>query len=151
LVYFIQAVEGGRIKIGTTIRLTERLKTLAKEAGSELRVLAVVDGDRKIEKGLHRRFSQLRAVGEWFEPGDDLLGFIVQEGREWNGENESDYATIKIRRDVLDDCRLAAAMKSVSLTDYISDAMREVAKRDVDAAIAERQKSEQSKSPMPKR
>jgi hypothetical protein len=41
MVYFIQGITGGLIKIGTTVRLTERLRTLCKEYGEELRVLAV--------------------------------------------------------------------------------------------------------------
>lgn len=94
MVYFIQAIDGGRIKIGTTIQLATRLKTLVKECEADLRVLAVIDGDRDVERGLHDRFSELRVAGEWFEPGDDLLGFIVQEGREWDGGCDGDLRSI---------------------------------------------------------
>ena len=72
MIYFLRNADRTAIKIGTTIRLSARLKTLAAEHG-ELEVLAVIDGGRDQEKGLHRRFADLRTVGEWFEPGDDLL------------------------------------------------------------------------------
>lgn len=92
MIYFIQSEDGGPIKIGTTIRLSQRLKQLAAESGGNLRVLAVTDGDRKIERMLHERFDYLRVTGEWFEPGDDLTGFIVTDAREWDGEDEQSPA-----------------------------------------------------------
>jgi T5orf172 domain len=91
LIYFIKSPDGP-IKIGTTIRLSERLKKLAAEYGEGLEVLAVTEGDRDIEQELHERFSYLRRVGEWFEPGDDLVGFIVAEGKPWDGADEVDPA-----------------------------------------------------------
>lgn len=84
MIYFIQPKAGGPIKIGTTVRLGQRLKQLAAESGAELQVLAVVDGGFREEKSLHQRFAHLRQVGEWFEPGDDLLGFIVNDGKPWD-------------------------------------------------------------------
>jgi hypothetical protein len=98
VVYFIQAVDGGRIKIGTTIQLATRLKTLANECETDLRILAVMDGDRGVERAIHERFSGLRAVGEWFEPGDDLLGFIIQEGRAWDGDGDQPlYSLVSLK------------------------------------------------------
>lgn len=97
MIYFIKAEHSGRIKIGTTIRLSERLKAITKDAGEPLRILAVVDGSFPEEKSLHDRFSHLRAFGEWFEPGDDLLGFIVETGREWD---RSDEETTRERKTV---------------------------------------------------
>lgn len=97
-VYFIQAVGGGGpIKIGTTIRLSERLKQLIKDAGQPLQVLAVVDGGPAEEKQLHERFSHLRVVDEWFEAGDDLIGFIVAEASPWDGSDEPESSTKPVR------------------------------------------------------
>lgn len=87
MIYFIRS-RTGRIKIGTTIRLSQRLKQLAAEHGQGLEVLAVIDGSHEAERCLHGRFAHLRSVGEWFEPGDDLLGFIVSDGRPWDGTDE---------------------------------------------------------------
>jgi hypothetical protein len=90
MIYFIRRPDGGPIKIGTTIRLTERLKQLIAEHGPGLEVLAVAEGSYDRERELHRRFSHLRhGRTEQFEPGDDLVGFIVAEGRAWDGSDES--------------------------------------------------------------
>jgi hypothetical protein len=83
MIYFVQAVGGGRIKIGTTVQLAKRLQVLACEYKQELRVLAVIDGGREQEQWLHQQFSHLRVVNEFFEPGDDLLGFILDVGKPW--------------------------------------------------------------------
>ena len=89
MIYFIKSPQGP-IKIGTTIRLTQRLRALASEHGQGLEVLAVADGSFEVERNLHRRFAHLRKVGEWFEPGDDLLGFIVSDGKPWDGSDEAE-------------------------------------------------------------
>lgn len=89
MIYFIRASEGGPIKIGTTIRLSRRLKQLMAEFDCGLELLAVMDGNRDEEQALHRRFGHLRVVNEWFEPGDDLVGFIVAEGRPWDLSDEA--------------------------------------------------------------
>lgn len=90
MIYFVQPVGGGRIKIGTSMRLTKRLRRLVAETGQELRVIAVMEGGRGVESALHRKFHHLRAVGEYFEPGDDLLGFIVESAEEWDGTDEAE-------------------------------------------------------------
>lgn len=62
MIYFIRS-PSGPIKIGTTIRLSQRLKQLAAEYGEGLEVLAVTEGDRNVEQELHRRFGHLRLEG----------------------------------------------------------------------------------------
>jgi hypothetical protein len=80
-VYFIQAVEGGLIKIGVSTNVKHRAKTFGMAARKPMRVLAVMKGDRLTEWGLHKRFAHLLAEGkEWFSPGQDLLDFIAAEG-----------------------------------------------------------------------
>jgi hypothetical protein len=96
VIYFIKRPNDGRIKIGTSVRLVDRLKQLACEFGEGLAVLAVVDGHKDEERSLHRRFAHLRVVGEWFEPGDELLGLITTEGREWDGNNETSAIDIRL-------------------------------------------------------
>jgi hypothetical protein len=89
LIYFVQSVDGGPIKIGVSIRLSERLKQLEKEAGRSLRVLGVIPGGRLDEQTLHYRFSRLRTEGEWFNPGESLLDFIRTKAVPWDGIDES--------------------------------------------------------------
>lgn len=99
MIYFIAKPDRSAIKIGTTIRLSQRLKTLASELGDGLEVLAVADGDREAEQALHRQLAELRIAGEWFEPGDDLMGFIVSEAKPWDGNDETDRIDIRLRVD----------------------------------------------------
>lgn len=137
-VYFIQATNNRLIKIGTTCSLAERLKTLTREAGSELRVLGVVEGSHPEERALHRHFSHLRVIQEWFEPADEILKFIASEGSEWDPAGDVVQATVKMDVDVIDECRIAAAHKGQTLAEYLSESMRVVAAKDIDEALAKR-------------
>jgi hypothetical protein len=121
MVYFVKDSDNGRIKIGTTIRLSERLRELARDAGGELQVLAVVSGGQPEEALLHRRFSHLRIVNEWFEPGDDLLGFIGAEGMPWRAEDDHRLGSVKLRIEVIEAARIVAAYRNESMTDMLSD------------------------------
>lgn len=143
MIYFIQAEDGGHIKIGTTIRLSARLKQLCNDHGTGLRVLAVTDGTFDTEKTLHQRFAHLRVVNEWFEPGDDLIGFIVADGKPWDGTDEAPplgygIASVKMNTEVVEECRIAAAHKGMTLAEYLSESMRIVSARDIDEALAKR-------------
>ena len=133
MIYFIQAVDGGPIKIGTTVRLTERLRALSREFGKELRVLAVTDGSYDQEKALHQRFAHLNVVNELFEPGDDLLGFIVQRGRQWDGKDEATAREpVRIDADVLDDIRAVTGFNKLPISQYISDILRPIVRKDLE-------------------
>lgn len=98
MIYFIQRRSGGPIKIGTTVQLTQRLRQLCNDVGDNLRVLAITDGGRDEEKIFHDRFAHLRIgdsiLSEWFEPGDDLVGFVLSEGRCWDGIDEDGRVTV---------------------------------------------------------
>ena len=77
LVYFLQAEGSGRIKIGTTKDLGQRLKALRAGSPVRLELLGVVRGGRQMEQLIHIAFSPLRAGrSEWFEPGKSLMSFI---------------------------------------------------------------------------
>jgi hypothetical protein len=127
MIYFIRPKAGGRIKIGTTIRLSERLKQLAWESGEELDVLAVADGSHSEERNLHRRFAHLRIVGEWFEAGEDLLGFIVTECMPWDGSDEvpaRPNTVVKIDAEIVDQAKLVVLLRHTTLTDFLSEMLR---------------------------
>ena len=77
LVYFLQAEGSGRIKIGTTKDLGQRLRALRAGSPVRLELLGVVRGGRHMEQLIHIAFAPLRAGrSEWFEPGKSLLSFI---------------------------------------------------------------------------
>ncbi|WP_454175367.1 GIY-YIG nuclease family protein [Gordonia sputi] len=69
VVYYLQF--NGRIKIGFTTNLEERLRAIPHDT-----VLAVEPGGCDIERKRHRQFRQHRVVGEWFEPSEKLLDHI---------------------------------------------------------------------------
>ncbi len=74
VVYFVAG--GELIKIGTTIDLETRLKDLQNMSATAIAFLSSMPGGYKEERELHVRFAHLRAHGEWFRRGDDLLAFI---------------------------------------------------------------------------
>jgi hypothetical protein len=76
-VYFIMSDKTQAIKIGFTAgNVKIRLSALQTAHPYKLKVLATLNGNRSYEKELHKRFSQFRLEGEWFEPHPDLLAFI---------------------------------------------------------------------------
>lgn len=74
--YFVQAGNGGPIKIGVATDLSKRLAALQTGSPAELRLLGTMTGDMADERALHVRFRDHRLRGEWFSPADDLLAFI---------------------------------------------------------------------------
>lgn len=140
MIYFIQPIEGGPIKIGTSIRLTQRLKELAAAHQCELRVLAVMAGGYAEEAELHRKFSHLKVVNEWFEAGDDLLGFIVESANQWDGVDEVPpvlaLSPAKIGSEAIVLAKKAAALKEMTLYDFLTMAVLEVAEREIQKEAA---------------
>jgi Helix-turn-helix/T5orf172 domain len=88
VIYFVRSPKS-LIKIGTTTRLSKRLKQLAAKHGEGLELLAVTKGSFRVERRLHRKFSHLHRGGEWFEPGNDLVDFIISKGKPWDGLDET--------------------------------------------------------------
>ena len=75
MVYYLRRADGC-IKIGHTVSLPRRLSQLRGEFG-ELQVLATHAGDRACENGMHGRFAESRADGEWFRPSPELWEWIL--------------------------------------------------------------------------
>jgi hypothetical protein len=109
VIYFLrceedfQDLKAGWIKIGTTIRLADRLKQIAAEIGHTPMVLAILDGAFAEERALHELFKESREIGEWFQPHEELLQLITNEGRPWNIEDDAsvpESITISIKTTV---------------------------------------------------
>lgn len=66
-VYFIQANEGGPVKIGWSDNPKRRLNQLQAAHHGTLNLLAAVPGGRDTEKSIHGRLDDYRVRGEWFE------------------------------------------------------------------------------------
>lgn len=61
------------IKIGKSFDPDKRIRTLSTQSGAILKTLLIIDSD--IECELHRKFSEFRVHGEWF---DDKKGLIAE-------------------------------------------------------------------------
>ena len=96
-VYFIQAGEGGSIKIGTSTHPKKRLRGLQTSHDTELRLLAAIEGGEKLEAELHERLAPWHVRGEWFRPSPEVLA-VVQETIENGGrEEQGRYPTLLLR------------------------------------------------------
>ena len=82
VVYFLKARSLGLIKVGVTKNLEQRLRHLAAMSPDALILMGLFDCHNygRAERELHSQFSHLRAHGEWFNPGDDLVEWIAMNG-----------------------------------------------------------------------
>jgi hypothetical protein len=91
-VYFLQATNGGPIKIGFSRDLLRRIHELNSASPIPLRVVGVIaGGDQETEAELHAWFAGARLHGEWFRPIEALVQHITDitsptmEGAQPNG------------------------------------------------------------------
>lgn len=73
LIYFVQAGEGGPIKIGYSVAPEERVKDFQCGNPWKLRLLRAFPGGVEEERELHARFAADRMHGEWFKPTPELV------------------------------------------------------------------------------
>lgn len=77
MIYFVQAVDGGPVKIGYSNCIERRLSQLESHYKQPLVILATMKGGRKKEAEIHARFSHLRfGRTEQFRPVAELMEFI---------------------------------------------------------------------------
>jgi Meiotically up-regulated gene 113 len=78
MIYFIQPIDGGPIKIGYAKDIAARVKQLEVENGKKMSLLASIPGGKNEERQLHSQFSHLRFAGtEQFRPAPDLMALIL--------------------------------------------------------------------------
>lgn len=95
VVYVLRRESDGLVKIGTSTRLDERVRTLRRVHGP-LDLLFTLPGDRELESELHARFWQQRVEGEWFREETLLAGWVASEGEtlaSWDDVEELAEAT----------------------------------------------------------
>jgi hypothetical protein len=145
MIYFIQRTTGGEIKIGTTVRLSKRLRQLEMEYEADLNVLAIQDGGRETENELHQRFDHLRITGEWFEPQDDLMDFILTSCREWDGTDEKPdtEVSVKIDETIYEKARVVAAGRGVKLSELLNNLLQETLSKEISLLLREFEASQQ--------
>lgn len=88
LVYLMQDA-GGRLKIGKTQSVKERLVGLKGYYGEKPAVLYLIDGYTEVEAALHETFAEYRITGkngkahnksDWFRPVAEIEGWFRQNG-----------------------------------------------------------------------
>lgn len=77
-VYFVQAGDGGPVKIGFSEKPEYRLSKMQADCPHALQLIALVDGDRDREAELHEEFAAHRRAGEWFDPAEAILAFCSE-------------------------------------------------------------------------
>lgn len=75
VIYFLQAGEGGAIKIGYCRDLAARMSSIQTHCPDKLIVLGVTGGSKETETAMHDRFSEFKRRGEWFDPAAEILEF----------------------------------------------------------------------------
>lgn len=76
-IYFIQAEQGGLIKIGYSNNPTKRLYGLQMFCPIALKILATIkDAPQSSEQSVHFCLSKWRQYGEWFNPSQEVMDFI---------------------------------------------------------------------------
>jgi hypothetical protein len=75
-VYFVQAGDGGNIKIGISTDVLKRITKMQSDCPEKLNLLLVVPGDGAREAHLHDRLSAHRRDGEWFTPCNEIFKLI---------------------------------------------------------------------------
>jgi hypothetical protein len=81
-VYFVQARESGRIRIGVSKDPEARLTNMRVGSPEPLSLMFSVDGSAQLEKDIQMKFAHLHVVGEWFEPRPELLDFLRELWRD---------------------------------------------------------------------
>lgn len=72
-IYFIQAENGGPIKIGYARNVMDRLTQIQSMCPFKLVLLASARGTLQDERTLHRKFANARLHGEWFSPKQEII------------------------------------------------------------------------------
>jgi DNA-binding XRE family transcriptional regulator len=72
-VYFVQAGDGGNIKIGISRNVRGRLSKMQTDAGVHLTLMGLCEGDETLEQSLHRELEKFRVTGEWFSPAPEVM------------------------------------------------------------------------------
>jgi hypothetical protein len=94
-VYFIEAPEVGRIKIGWSLDNPDaRFAHLDTASPVKLEKRALLRGSQRCERDLHRRFAAYSVKGEWFEAAPELREYIRKWARNWDAlllEGEPEY------------------------------------------------------------
>lgn len=78
-VYLIGSADSHTVKIGRSIDVERRLADIQRMSPAKLAVLWKTEGGSDLEAALHRRFTEYRSHGEWFDFGGLNSVDLVEE------------------------------------------------------------------------
>lgn len=90
LVYVVQIMPDGPVKIGCAENVVRRLGQMKVDCPFPIRVLSILDGGYPLESRLHELFKSKRVGGEWFEPADDVMALELSRN-DWAEEVRRDW------------------------------------------------------------
>jgi hypothetical protein len=133
-VYFIQAGDGGPIKIGHATNVRRRVAALRTACPAEILALGYIDGDEKDEQALHRQFNGDRVRGEWFRSSSALLAVVAEA---------TPIATRKARQPIAPPPLLDIPFESMTIPQHLDQARRWLL-TEISEFIAERRITEKT-------
>ena len=75
-IYFAQGEITRLIKIGHSKNIDDRLDTIQANSPDKVKLLKVIEGNRSLERALHKQFDSVRSHREWFYPSRGLMAYI---------------------------------------------------------------------------
>lgn len=91
LVYFVQELPFGPVKIGKTVNLKSRLSQLQNGNPRELVLAGHLIGREGLEKEIHKEFKDLQIEREWYRPEPGLIRFVTENEARYLEEAEHEY------------------------------------------------------------
>lgn len=138
-IYFVQAGEGGPIKIGQSEKPEKRIRELAIGVPHQLLPLGILDGGSGDEADLHVQFAAAHVMGEWFSPVPEILDFIKEKAKPFPRHLKGKRSNVR-RRDVrslyvpidsriYDDFAAVIETESGSVQDAVQEAISDYCNR----------------------
>lgn len=78
MIYFLQVIPGGPIKIGYSSSADGalRIASLQTSCPWPLRLLGTITGEPEDERRFHKKLNRYRTNGEWFAPESEVLDLV---------------------------------------------------------------------------
>lgn len=75
-VYFVEAGDSGKVKIGTSMHMRKRIHELQGGSHEPLRLLLSIEGGHSVESEVHKLYKAERIGREWFSKSGALAQFL---------------------------------------------------------------------------
>ena len=79
MIYFIQCTVTGYVKVGHSYDPMYRAKTLQVGNPFKLELVATIMGNQTYEAQIHKRLEPYHIRGEWFNPCEEMVEYIVND------------------------------------------------------------------------